>query len=259
MRKNDRASKAAAHKKRIEDLHKQLMDGKINRNENQSPAFQLYIYDFLIGTMQLSLKAIGSYIIILCYLWDKGFLPNDREAICKIGKCDEEVLNEYFMKLKLCKDGKYRNSRLEKIRAEQMANKERASEAGSTGNEIRWNDKDDADISVPEIKKEILPKPEVAGADFFYLGTEMHRIPVSKFMRDHMEIFLESWRMKNQSQNMDAVLAEMDKQKVGYPYTNEGHIQNTFSKIAREMLREKPKTESNNAPVKASTNYGRKK
>lgn len=261
MKENKRASKAAAHKKRIEELHKLLMEGKFSLVGKKSPAFQLYIADFLIGTMHMHINSVGPYIVILCYQWDKGFLPNDRKEICKIGRCNEEMLDEFYNKFKSCKDGKLRNNRLEEIRAEQIANKERASAAGINGNNSRWGEVEEDQEPEQESKSETLPKVELTPGtdiDFFYIGTETYKMAVSKFMRENMQIFLEAWKMKNQQQNIDAVLKEMDK-KVGHPYTSEVHIQNAFSKIARDMLRDKPKGESNQAPVKASTNYGKKK
>ena len=85
----------------------------------RAPAFQFYPADFMIGTMDLSAEAVGAYIRLLCYQWDKGAIPDDDEAIGRIGGCSGNTVVSIRNKFGRCSDGLLRNTRLELVRQKQ--------------------------------------------------------------------------------------------------------------------------------------------
>lgn len=157
MKSEDKLNKALEFKNRVSHLHQMLMNGQFEMDEdNKPPAFQLYVQDFLVGCMQMTGKEIGAYILLLCFQWDKNGLENDPEELKGIGKCEQETINKIIKKFRTCADGKLRNRRLEKIRAEQIANREQKSKAGILGNEARWKKPQKESVIVKELAPEII-------------------------------------------------------------------------------------------------------
>jgi uncharacterized protein YdaU (DUF1376 family) len=50
----------------------------------KSPAFQLYVQDFLSGVKFFSTEETGAYILLLCEQWDSGFIENNEKIFKKI-------------------------------------------------------------------------------------------------------------------------------------------------------------------------------
>lgn len=254
MKSEDKLNKALEYKSRVSQLHQMLMNGQIEIDEdNKPPAFQLYVQDFLVGCMQMTGKEIGAYILLLCFQWDKNGLENDPEDLKGIGKCDQETINKIIKKFKTCADGKLRNRRLEKIRAEQIANREQKSKAGIAGNEKRWGNKvsniDETEIAESRPSSSTSVSINKETGDFFYIGKEIYKIPVSKYINDHLQIFLEGWQIKNSSIDIASVLKKMDSEYVGHAYSGESHIQNTFKLVAKDFLKKgKEKSKREDCP-----------
>jgi len=47
----------------------------------KDPAFPMYAQDFLMGTLCMSFEDIGRYAKLLCYQWDKGYIPKKNLGI----------------------------------------------------------------------------------------------------------------------------------------------------------------------------------
>lgn len=102
-----------------------------------TPAFQFYPQDFLVGTAEMSPAEVGAYIRLLCYQWSKGGLPNDQQKCAMMAGCDGNAVASIWHKFGICDDGKMRNGRLEQVRAEQDAYRERQGKNASKGWEKR--------------------------------------------------------------------------------------------------------------------------
>lgn len=106
-------------------------------SDNKLPAFRLYTADFVMGTITMTAEQTGAYIILLCYQWDKGYVPW-REA-AKIGRCSTAIAAQLLRsKFPVGTDGRRRNKRLERerLKAHEYSQKQKA--AGTKGAETRW-------------------------------------------------------------------------------------------------------------------------
>jgi uncharacterized protein YdaU (DUF1376 family) len=109
-----------------------------------SPAFQFYPQDFLVGTADMSPEEVGVYIRLLCYQWSKDGLPNDQAKCAAMAGCHGNAIASVWHKFGICQDGRMRNSRLEEVRAEQVAY--RAKQANNA--QKRWaNRKEPSDAT----------------------------------------------------------------------------------------------------------------
>lgn len=92
--------------------------------------------------------------------------------------------------------------------------------------------------------------------NFFKIGLDLFKYPVSKYITENMPQFLEIWEVQNKPLKRNEVLALMDKQYVGHDFTNENHIKNSFKLVGKSMLKNKPGAEL--TPQKSGINYGKK-
>jgi uncharacterized protein YdaU (DUF1376 family) len=101
----------------------------------KAPAFQFYPADFVMGTVDLSAEAVGVYIRLLCYQWEKGSVPTDPDVIARIAGCTSNACASVMHKFRICTDGKsMQNERLEEVRSKQEAFRKSRAKAAS----IRW-------------------------------------------------------------------------------------------------------------------------
>jgi uncharacterized protein YdaU (DUF1376 family) len=97
------------------------------------PAFQFYADDFIAGTAILTTEEIGAYILLLCYQWNSGGIPNDDDLIRRIAKLTQAFpLGLLKTKFKVV-DGLLKNERLELERDKQKAFREKQARNGSLG------------------------------------------------------------------------------------------------------------------------------
>ncbi|MEK7952804.1 DUF1376 domain-containing protein [Luteolibacter soli] len=112
----------------------------------QAPAFQFYPQDFLVGTAIFTAEQAGAYIRFLCYQWEHGALPDDIETLARLGGCHGNAVASVRAKFDVGADGLLRNARLEQIRNEQKAFRDRQSQNAKNGWEKR-NKKTDTDAT----------------------------------------------------------------------------------------------------------------
>lgn len=105
--------------------------------ENKSPAFQLYVQDFLMGTLDFTAEEVGGYIRLLCHQWDKGGLPNDDKRLLKLSGMKAKALENVKVKFIVEQDGLLRNARMEKVRSKQEEFRQKRIVAGSIGGQKR--------------------------------------------------------------------------------------------------------------------------
>ena len=105
--------------------------------ENKSPAFQFYVQDFLMGTLEFTAEQVGGYIRLLCHQWDKGGLPDDDKKLIQLSGMKAKSLPEVKVKFIRNDDGQLRNVRMEKVRQQQ----EEFREKRRANAKARWDKK----------------------------------------------------------------------------------------------------------------------
>jgi uncharacterized protein YdaU (DUF1376 family) len=93
---------------------------------NHPPAFQFYAGNFYSGTAEMTTTEVGGYILLLCRQWEHGSVPGDNlKKLAQIMRCSASTTKSIWAtlaaKFPKCEDGEYRNARLEKSRASQLA------------------------------------------------------------------------------------------------------------------------------------------
>ena len=90
-----------------------------------APAFQLYADNFVSGTIEMSQAEVGAYMRLLCHQWTRGSIPSDDEKLRRIagGSVSEDVM----AKFPVGPDGLRKNARLERVRSETTAYREKQS------------------------------------------------------------------------------------------------------------------------------------
>lgn len=102
-----------------------------------SPAFQFYPADFLIGTATMSAAAVGCYIRLLSHQWALRGLPDDKEILLRLCYVSSSEFNaiweEISCKFERCEDGLLRNARLDSVMQRAEILRETRQKVGSKG------------------------------------------------------------------------------------------------------------------------------
>lgn len=130
-----------------------------------SPAFQFYPKEFMLATQSWSAEEVGIYIKLLCSQWDDGCLPSDTKRLARIAGCDSDLFEKAWvlvgLKFSECSDGFLRNSRLELVRSEQAAYKEKQRLNGIKGGRpVKNNPTNNPNVTQPITQSEPKPKPK---------------------------------------------------------------------------------------------------
>jgi len=103
-----------------------------------APAFQFYPSDFVGGTMGCTAEQCGAYILLLCYQWMNGYVPDDMDEIESITRVKRLGLIWVMRKFPKSKtDGLLRNQKLEQVRQRQIEYREKQRENGQKGGRPR--------------------------------------------------------------------------------------------------------------------------
>lgn len=102
-----------------------------------SPSFQFYPADFLVGVAGMTNEQVGVYMKLLCYQWAKGALEDDMEVLCSMTYAPVTVVTKCLQKFAL-KDGFWRNEKLESVRQNHLKWITKSSEAGKKSALKRW-------------------------------------------------------------------------------------------------------------------------
>jgi uncharacterized protein YdaU (DUF1376 family) len=92
------------------------------------PAFQFYWSDFLLGTQEMTAEELGGYMRLLCHQWHSFGVPDDDVKIAEIARCRGNAVAVLRQKFGMVKEGRLFNIRLEKVRQEQDAYREKQAE-----------------------------------------------------------------------------------------------------------------------------------
>jgi len=103
----------------------------------KSPSFQFYASDFLTDTQSWDICEVGIYIRLLSNQWVNESLPKDLKRLSRIAGCDHEELKKAWVILGIKflenEEGGLYNGKLEEVRAQQAAYREKQSLNGSMG------------------------------------------------------------------------------------------------------------------------------
>jgi len=104
----------------------------------KSPAFQFYPNDFLgSGSVAaMTLEEIGAYVLLLCYEWNEGGLPDDLDRLARYCHVQRRTFDKLWRVISEnfeFSGGKWTNIRLEAERSKQLAYREKMSENGRRG------------------------------------------------------------------------------------------------------------------------------
>lgn len=120
----------------------------------KSPAFQFYPQDFLVGTAMMSAEEVGGYIRLLCYEWEHGPIPNDDAVIARLTGCGGNAVASIRHKFGIDVAGRLVNERLEKVRQEQAAYREKQ----RVNAKKRWNEGNSDGLAMPPHMPPHMPK-----------------------------------------------------------------------------------------------------
>jgi len=97
----------------------------------EAPAFQFYVSDFLLGTIDFTNAQAGAYIRLLCRQWDKGSVSEEKFILSTkdLPSDEQEAVKSKF----LYENGEYRNIRLENTRIKQEEFRKKQRENGKLG------------------------------------------------------------------------------------------------------------------------------
>jgi hypothetical protein len=86
--------------------------------------------------------------------------------------------------------------------------------------------------NVTEDVKVTVTVPEVY---FFKINGSLKKIKLSEFFKKNNQVFYEAWLMRNTPEAGNKVLEIMDQDYLGYDFTEENHILNTFKYIHKNL------------------------
>lgn len=175
----------------------------------------------------------------------------------------DEVVNISFIpiKLQLKRDlkkwegtsaNRSETGRLGGIKSGESRRKKKQNEANEANpSKSKQNEHDTVTVTVNDTERE---KPNPSLLNFFYIGTELFKYPISSYLKlEHGET-LNAWQMQNKGVKIQSVFDEIDKD-VGKVFGDRNHPLNFFKSTAKDILRTKnnPKQTQSNKP---SLNYG---
>lgn len=230
---------------------------------NKSPAFQWYPKDILTSmrVAQMSLQEEGAYRRALDFCWLNGSLPSDLKKLSLvIGKgCNVKiaaVVKEMFIE-----EGEIlTHERLNQELKKQQENKQKRSEAGKKGNELRWNSdkKSEANLSqcddfaIAENRLSSSSSTSIsnntnvinlnASCEFrFSVGKNVYQgLPSDLAKTNEHVIYLNNWLSgKITIEEFSKVFDEDFKSKM---FSNERHFQNSISSTVKKIISNKHET-----------------
>lgn len=197
--------------------------------------FKFYPADFLIGSAYLTNEEVGIYIKMLCYQWDKGILPTDRNLLNRMfkGVVTDAILDK-FSKI----DRGLLNERLNEERCKAIDKVERMQQNGLKG----------------AIKKHygnviIDPNgvPDPSGYKF-RIGLEYIFISPSAYMKEFNQAYIEQQLMQYNLKDggkdvLEKALKKLDTDYSTYDFQNLNHLKNSFRSILSYICKPKSGTD----------------
>jgi len=136
-------------------------DDNIHRIRKPGPAYQHYAQDFLVSVAPLTAEAVGAYIRLLDYQWVNEGLQDDDKVLLALAGCGRKALAAVRDKFPKDSDGMLRNPRLEEVRAEQEAYRDRQAAKAKS----RWGECHGNATALPAHMPERCPSPSSQPSD----------------------------------------------------------------------------------------------
>ena len=203
----------------------------------------------------MSAEEVGAYMLLLCYQWDKGALPDNDKELLRISRTRSRVLAVVKAKFEAGDDGLLRNARLEREREKQESYRKQKSESGIKGNEKRWGHQRKAVAEVSQSEKKFVAADRSSSSISFSTSTstpdesdyvnKKTRVGNKDFEKNAAELMwlhfeqgiTELMMGPFRTLRLGDVMAEVSRQcPTGTIFTNEQHLLNKFKYIANRML-----------------------
>lgn len=190
-------------------------------------------------------------------------LPFDYEGIADDFRTDSELIKsiihdfdlfvieeKHFYSLSIKRRLEERNDKSSKAKKSAAARWDKpkvdanALPTQSEGNAIKKG-KDIKDI------KDIKEREKIDAPNFFYIGTELFRTPISSYLKSEHGETLNIWKMQNKEIQIEDVFKILDKD-VGKAFGDYDHPFNYFKSMAKQLLEKKTRFEK---PESSSLNF----
>ena len=100
--------------------------------------FPFFPADFLVSTMLLKPDQRGAYITLLCHAWIEDGLEDNEELLCQLAGIKPAKMKEVLKRFARDSDGKLRHPRMERVREDVKALRDKRAKAGRKGAEVKW-------------------------------------------------------------------------------------------------------------------------
>lgn len=205
--------------------------------------FKFYPADFLIGSAYLTNEEVGIYIKMLCYQWDKGIIPTDRNLLNRMfnGIVTDAILDKFTKT-----ESGLLNQRLADERVKAIDKIEKLKANGLKGAINKHYGKVIIDPN---------GKPDPSGYKF-RIGLEYIFISPSEYMKEFNQAYVEQQLMQynlkaDANHILDKAYKKLDTDYSTYDFMNHNHLKNSFRSILSYIC--KPKITADK-PVKLKLN-----
>lgn len=197
----------------------------------QYPYFQFEPGRWMTGNIQFCSEAAKGYFIdIQCLYWQRDCQMTKSELDRKFTKSEliNELIKEEVIKIK-------GEEVIIDFLIDQYAEIKRKSRVnsinGKKGAIVRNSKRAESSVVVSETK----PVASAGVPNFFYVGTELYKFPVSKYVREELSIHTNAFLPTVKPVTLDQVVEKMDAIYCGATFSGHQHIMRAFDKIARDL------------------------
>lgn len=209
------------------------------------PYFQFEPAQYLTGTIQFcSLASQGLFVNIQCHYWQRECSLTISQLYRKF-ESNKNLVDELFEEGSIKKNGEFIIIEFLDSQYKQISIRtSRLSKAGKLGaKKVRENRENRmkelintekvGDIS-PKVEKQ-LKIDENSTPTFFYIGIKMYKVKLSDYIKEEMQITIDSFMPTMLPITLEQVLKQMDTDFTGTSFSNNQHVVNAFKKTARDL------------------------
>lgn len=194
--------------------------------------FKFYPADFLLGVQLLNNLETGIYIKMLCYQWDKGAIPTDKDLFKNLFGTD--ITENLKTKFLISEDGKsYINEKLHTQRVESLNKLNTLKSSGLKGAQTRWANS--TLIDKPFLQAE-------ANRIYFKIKNELIEETPSEYLKKWHGSFIDIqvMRLKINSDLITSILSDVftlfDSEYSFYDFSSQNHLKNAFKSILNKNV-----------------------
>lgn len=193
--------------------------------------FKFYPSDFLVGSAYLTNEEVGIYIKMLCYQWDKGIIPANRNLLNRMfnGIVSDAILDKFTKT-----DLGLVNQRLAEERIKAIDKVQKMQQNGLKGAIIKHYGKVIVDPN---------GKADTSGYKF-RIGLEYIFISPSEYMLENNQMYLDQQLMQYHLKDggkdvLEKALKKLDTDYSTYDFQNLNHLKNSFRSILSYICKPK--------------------